>query len=662
VEPSALLQKILHSAAYQQFDLEEHEKCKNYFYGYQETDELALLRKQLHKPTHTPNLMYKYLKTVAGMEEQQRLDILVAADDDNEQDEAVAEALNKKMKEVTRLHDVNSVTAEAWLPQANAGISWVYFGRNTDVLGTPYTCEYVREPEIIFDRRSRKLDLSDCQYIARRKFLEENECIGMFPEHEKLIKRTFASINDWGPIAQADARYASVDIGEYSSHLIRDHERRQIAVFDVFYRKYEKREVIFYPDGRRMVYDSENHSHVKAKMVDGIPTKKVMVKAMRNAWFIGPYMISDEISPHPHDFFPYVLFRGDQEENTGAVFALGRSLIPPQEAYNSAHVQQHYLMEKVTVLIKKGALLGTQNENLEDVQLEAHMADGVIELNNLDDVEIRHHFEQIAHLSQLKQEAVFTMEAASGISNSLTGQLDQNKSGIAQAQQVEQATVTLSDLFANYYYGRMMLGRLILAHIVDDIGSSEETVTIKSETGDVVKEVRLNDKGDDGQMSNYVPMARTRVVLDEIESSRGYRAQNMLMLQNIAPNASDELKPYLTLAALKLSNLPQRHELVRDMQKMIGKGTSEEDQKAMDEAAAEQQKRMTDLEIAEREAVVALNHAKAEAELAKAAETRGEVRNPADIQQEAANDAEIEQRKRDKLSQVRQTLAKRTLG
>ena len=664
MKPSELLKDILHAAAYQQFDMAEHKLCKNYFYGNQETDELAALRAQLQKPTHTPNLFYKYMKTVLGMEEQQRVDIMVAADDDGEEDEAVAEALNKKMAEITRLHDVNDHTAEAWLPMANAGLAWVYWGRNTDPLGLPYDCHYVPSSEIIWDRRCRRKDMTDCQYLARRRYLAENEAIGLFPEHKELIKRTYSSVDDWGPISPStgsSVQFCNVDMGEYAHHMVRDNLRRMVAVFDVFYRAYEEREVLFYEDGRRAVYDPENSMHVAAKMKEGVPTAKRRVPVMRNAWFIGPYLISDEISPHPHSMFPYVLFRGDQEEDSGACFALGRSMIAPQDAYNAAHVQQHYLMEKVTVLVKKGALLGTQNETIDDVQYEAHRADGVIELNQMDDLEIKHHYEQIAHLGEMKHDAKIAMEEASGISNSLTGEHDQNKSGIAQQVQVEQATVTLSDLFGNYYFGRMMLGRLILAHIIDDIGMSEQTVTIKSETGDVKKVIDLNRPGDDGQLTNVVALARTRVVLDDIESSRGYRAQNMLMLQNITPNADDAMKPHLTIAALKLSNIPQRHELVRDLQKMVGKGTTEEEQAEMDQAAADREKQMFDLEVAEREAKIKLDNAKAQEAMARAEAALNPPESPP-ASQEAANDPQSELRKQAKVTQIREALAKRALG
>ena len=103
-----LLESVLHSAAYQQYDRQEHDTCLNYYYGNQETDEIKALREQLQKPTHTPNLFYKYMNTVTGMEEQQRVDIMVAADDDAEEDEEVAEGLNRLMNETCRLHDVNS--------------------------------------------------------------------------------------------------------------------------------------------------------------------------------------------------------------------------------------------------------------------------------------------------------------------------------------------------------------------------------------------------------------------------------------------------------------------------------------------------------------------------------------------------------------------------
>src|SRR5690606_37451981 len=126
------------------------------------------------------------------------------------------------------------------------------------------------------------------------------------------------------------------------------------------------------------------------------------------------------------------------------------------------------------------------------------------------------------------QEAQKMIQDVAGIYSAFLGQEGGAKSGIAIDSLVEQGTTTLAELNDNYRFARQLVGELLLAHIVDDIGEKEHPIRLNVNKPQKTKVIVLNERridGDRTQITNSIVRTKTRVVLSDIANTPGYRQQ-----------------------------------------------------------------------------------------------------------------------------------------
>jgi len=656
--------------AYSSVDAEEHRLCKAHYYGGQRAvpPKLRAWRRSRGISGREVDLFPMQINAVLGQEAQRQVDWIAIADD--ESGEEVAEATNEIVNEIARLHDVNHHCSEAYKWQVINGLGWSYFGRNPNPLGLPYDCHTVPSTEILWDRRCRRLDLEDCEWLARRRYLSKDQAQGLWPEHKRLIEETFSSRGSWGPIVGAamgrTMLEGAVFVGDSG---VADHLYRQgiataedeIAVFDMYYRVTEMRTFLVPPgEALPVEYDEHDSRHVQALFSGQSVPFRGPKRVMRNAWFIGPYLVSDEPSPHPHDMFPYVCYRGYQEEDTGAVYGIGRSMIAPVNAYNDAKTQIYALMDKITVLVGTNTL-ATSGMTLEQIVHEVQKEDGVLEVPEGSKVEIIHHYEHIQRLDALMERSFEELRLVSGVTKTMTGQEQSQKSGVAMQVSVEQTTQSLADMDENYQMARRMKGRLMLAHARHEIGKKERAVSIK-EDGQVVKTVVLNQKNEHGELVNDFRGTRMQIAMADVQTSAGFRAQQHAMFREAAPGAAEPMQPILFEAMIRTSNLPakERDRMLAQIKKVYGTSADPEEQAEIDAQRAEQAQREAELVERERMAKVMLDEARAQHEIAQAkAEMAQGAQAAAEAAGQATSGADEEAEKLELVNEMRRLSAQR---
>jgi len=627
-QPSDALRQLLLTLSYDG-GVDKHGDAEAFAYydGYQETQELKRWRDDRGQQSHMVNLYQQHINAVNGMEIQRQTDWKAVADDDEGED--VAEATNVIINEMSRLHDINDNSQDAVLSMLISGDGWFCFDEGNDPVGMPLDVHWVPNDEIIADtRRSRRLDMGDMEAQARRRFVDKPQAKQLFPGHEDLIDFSFSRHNDWGPlnvhggVQHHTGIWSDVDTRSYGHHLYRNINRDEVAIFEVWYRVYEKVQVLYLNGLEQGVeYDPDDLAHVSA-VLDGFGrVKKESISKMRVAWFIGPHLVEDTPTYLPHQMFKYIRCMGLREQQSGRTHALGRLLKGPQDSFNMALTQFHALQERVTVVLKGDALAGTDT-TAEDVQVEAHKGDGVIEIGMQGDVDIIHHTQQLNELRQTMEIARENMRAATGIGNTFTGMEESQKSGVAMQTAVEQSVTSLAKLTMNIMFFRKMIGRHLLAHAIKRYGSTEVSIPIKTESGEERKVITLNATDETGKVTNSLRHARMQIAMADVQTSAGFRAQNHLTLQQAAQSAPEVIQPELYIGMLENSTIPKRQELIQSIKTKLNVGTSEEERKAIQESAAEQQQAEREMEMAEREAEVEFKRSQTELNIAKAEEAR----------------------------------------
>lgn len=610
----AELEKMLDEIDHQPKWRPEADRAADYYDGNQLEPEIAAELKERGQPDFIQNLIAPAVDGMLGAEEKTRTDwqVISARDDDNTE---VAEALSQKLLEAERVTMADRACSDAYAGQVKTGLGWVEVNRNSDKFKYKYRVNYVHRREIWWDWQAKKPDLSDARWLLRRKWLDKDELTAHFPQHKDLIENIangWAGHDDHGMYNALGASHPLLNAytEQYQSQLDVedwwDSERKRAMTYEVYYRVWDRKDIITTEDGQAFLFNRKNPAHIAA-----VANGEVEIcldhpyQKMRMAYFIGPHRIADMDSPHPHNHFPYVPFWGFREDRTGAPYGIIRRMMPAQDEINNRRRKLTFLLNKINVIKDEDALLNMSDSRMMD---ELYKGDGVVNLNpsrqNRDANAFRIEYGSNISDQQFRvmQDARSLIQETAGLYDSYLGKESGATSGVAINSLVEQSNTTTGELNGNYRFARQLVGELLLAYIIDDIGNKEMQVKVKGQgAGQKSKVVTLNKREvQDGQVvdiTNRVALAKTLVIVADITSSPGYRQQVANSLMTMVSNMPPDYQPALIDMVIEMLDLPtaKREELVKRVRSMNGQqdpeSMSPEEQQAM------QQKQQTQMQI-----------------------------------------------------------------
>lgn len=596
---------------------EDCDVCASYYDADgQVSEEDRKTAKLFNRPVTVGNLVKPAINAMLGNEARQRVGWMVAADDD-EIDGEVAEALNAEFSDIIRLTDVDYAISEAYASQCKAGLGWVEVENNPDKLGQPYLVSEVHRDEVYWDMRSAKPDLSDAEWIARRRFMSPDWAKRILPEAEKIIDAVAGGWEDYqiGGMAAGDTG-AAVSVADASApdmekerdvwySVSRDHvekliqtDRKRIAVYRVMYRTIDTATVIETPEGRYEAFDLEDENHVELAVAEPWRVSKTKTTKIRQKWFVGPHEVRDEPSPYPHNYFNLVPFFGYRTDRTRTPRPPVYDMIGPQDNYNAAGREILHILKNRRIYAAEGATDMTD----EELQDETYRRDGVIRGKEGkqwgSDIVVEREWAELDRLINMQDRYEHQIRAFTGIYHTFGGQQEgSQKSGVAIANLSELASNSLAELNANYSYGRLQVGRLLLAMEVHRRGKQTRRVRVNAGPGLPAKTLYLNKPGDNG-LINDVRRARCHLVLRDIASSSGYRQQQHQQYADLYQASAPTVQEFLLPLILDTSDVPNKDIWLESWRQKYGPaGSPEEAQQARaQQAQAMQEEREIELD------------------------------------------------------------------
>ncbi|RLB91840.1 MAG: hypothetical protein DRH10_00910 [Deltaproteobacteria bacterium] len=541
------------------------------------------------------NLMASAMDAVTGYEAKHRVDWMITAADERHDD--MAEALNQELNDAMRLSDANHACSEAYESQAGVGIGWVHVTRNPDPLAaSSLLIEDVHRDEMFWDMLARSEDLRrDCRWVARRKFFDKDEAkVFLGKKHHELIDFTFSDYQtiDIGEGSQA-ADWLSEMI-EYTDpiELIMDNNsaRKRVAIYEVHYKVFEKRDLLIVQNGSVMVFNPGNNIHLEMLATgNGYVQKKIPINVVRVAWFLGPYLIYDGPSNAPHNQFPYIPFFGPREDATNAPTGLLERMMGPQEQYNRAVLEIQRILRSRRVEKDIDAVPDMSDQQ---VVFEINRTDGVINLKPNRKFAVIREWDKLQALEGICNRSRDEINAASGIYQTFQGQTEAKQSGIAVESIAELGAQTLGKINANYQLSRKFVGDLVFSYLVEDIGVQRRVVNVKQGIGQQKKQVVLNDGP-----NNMIQMMRAQVALQEVHTSAGYKQHTHQRLSGIMEQMPDDFKTILLPFWLESSELPNKEQAIKLVNKKLGYEEDEQRRQLLEEQQAQDEKQQRELEL-----------------------------------------------------------------
>lgn len=205
-----------------------------------------------------------------------------------------------------------------------------------------------RSPFDIYpDPEGRKYDLSDSNWVCDAEWVNKSDLISTFPEQKELIE---------GVTAMYDAD--EDDRGDRTYWY--DNTTSKVRLV-------------------RMWYRTTDH---KDKQTDWGETRKVRVKQIRVASYLGDLVLEDVESPYEHGFLPYMWFMPDWDGEGDIPRGIVRDLKDPQREINKRRSQLLHLLNTMANrgwFVQEGSL---SPEELRKMELMGSTPGIVVKYNN----------------------------------------------------------------------------------------------------------------------------------------------------------------------------------------------------------------------------------------------------------------------------------------
>ena len=553
------------------------DKEADYVDGNQLDSELLKRMKATGVPPAKENVIGPAIAAVCGYEAKTRTDWRITPDGDPEGQD-VADALNYRLNQAERFSKADQAMSEAFRPQVAVGLGWVEVARNSNPLEYKNRCRYIHRNEIHWDMRSSEKDLSDARWLVRERFINKERAARAFEEHAALI-------NDAQSVSGMGGYGGYVTEGGVSTGLQSEadgnrawttreqawyrHESDEVCLVELWYRRWVNIVLLKMRGGRVVEFDGANPGHQAAVLSKQGTLERSTVARLRRSYWMGPHCLHDSASPYPHPHFPYVPFWGYREDMTRVPFGLARDMIFPQDNLNSSIAKLRWGMASVRTERTKGAVAMTDEQFRR--QIARPDADIVLNANEMSQpgarFEVKRDFQLNNQQFQMMADSRAALQRVGSISAAFQGQGGSATSGIQEQTQVEQSQVSIADLMDNFKEGRAMVGELLMAMEIEDLGQEREVIVIEGDTINPARTVVLNDAvQDEGGMTylaNDVQRTRLKVALSDVPSSSSFRAQQLSALSEAVKSLPEQMQQVVMPFMLDLMDLPRKEEIIK---------------------------------------------------------------------------------------------------
>lgn len=575
------------------------DKEMDYADGKQLDSDLLKRMQSIGIPPAVENLIGPALRAIEGYELETRTDWRVTPNGEpGGQD--VADALNYKLNQAERLSKADRACSEAFRPMIGCGLGWVEVKREQDPLKYPYRCIAVNRNEIHWDMKAQETDLSDARWLRRMRWIHPERLKLAFSDHKELIETIGRHGTSWwqddsyldgGKSTGLNNAWGEAQSWTLSERFWFDPSSKEVNLAEVWYRRWVEQVMLRYKDGRIVEFDESNTAHIFAITQGYAVPERAHVSKVRRSYWMGPHCLFDGPTPYAHPYFPYAPFFGFREDNTGIPYGFVRDMKYCQDLVNSTQAKLRWGMSSVRVTATKGATPMTRAQVLQQIA----RPDAYVELNRShmsqtgSRFEVERDFELNQYQFQLLNDSRQAIERSSAITSGFQGKQGTATSGRQEQLQIDQSNQALRKIVDNFKEGRTLIGEMLVSMIVEDLGSEEEVVVIEGDAITAERRVHINKPETDelgySYLSNDVQRTRIKVILEDVPSTSGFRAQQLAALSEVTKslpaNIQQPILPYL----IALTDTPFKRDIIQAIRDAANMPTEDEIEQRIKDAA-----------------------------------------------------------------------------
>ena len=458
------------------------------------------------------------------------------------------------------------------------GVGWYKVGLEFDFLEPEIKISYRSNNDIILDRRCRRVDMKDAKRLWENVWVEVEDLIELYPEHEQEIKNSLAtsqeSFLDGSSVPgrqslgddYADSGNVTADSNDFEVFL--DPKRKRVRLINVWERVQKRIEFAFHPaldgavveltkfdkqelaDFKKIYPDAQHFARIKWEINSGI--------------FIFNKILEDKQNVRPHDSegkFPFARALGKTEHDTNMPYGIIKQYIDAQKEYNKRRSKLLHKTNTNRITMEEGVVL-----DIERTRTEAARPDGVVvykagrqfSIDNADPSQSE------VFMLQLAQSEI----EAAGIAKEFVGQEDKTLSGKAiQLRQVN------ADKMLRAYYASLRAARRdafgIVLEEAQQFWTSEKLIKITDDpnAGSIILNQRvINDLTGETEIVNNLRLGKYDIKIDEDLETPNQRQEDFMALSNLSQAIIQSGQPFPIEMLIQASDLPGKQNLIANIQ------------------------------------------------------------------------------------------------
>jgi hypothetical protein len=595
------------------------------------------------------NIIHPTIQWVVGTERRTRIDWKVLAR--GSEDVGAAEAKTSLLKYAADANNAGWERSAAFKDAVRVGVGWTEEFLRTDALEEELGIRHQAWQEMWWDPFARQLNMQDCRWIDRNKYIDLDYAIAMFPEHADALRGAAVQFAQ----AEEDA-YDDWDLpGVFQQQSRPDDGRRRflgvtgnttrwrmrVRIHETWFKrpKVEKRVrslVQDYADLNGQVFDPEQpmpEEIAKAKERGVISLVDSLTDTMWQAFWIPGTLLGLKRSPYRHNRFPFTPIWCYRRHRDGMPYGLIRMVRDPQEDYNKRRGKALFAMSTHRVLFEEDAF----NEDDEDEGLEqATMPNGQVRLRagGLNKVKIDTMSDVAKGHLELAEQSKTQILETSGVTRDNLGQDSSAASGKAILAKQQQGAVVTAEVFDNYRLAIQLSGQKMVS-IIEQYVTLPKQIRILGPHGNpeflMINEPVFDPATGEVWFENDVTRGMADFIVDQQDYRETARMAMAEQLFEMVGRLPPEMAIQLMDLPLELSDIPNKAEFIRRVRMMNGMEPAPEDPNAAADQAAQQQAQQRQQQLADELAAAKIEKERAGAEnlRAQAASKRVEGRGKA---------------------------------
>ncbi len=551
-----------------------------------------------------------------------------------EQGVQLADIKTKLLKYVSDVNKVQFARSRAFADAIKVGVGWLDDGVRDDETQDALYSKYESWRYVIWDSRSRELDLGDeTRYIFRWRWVDLDVALAMFPDRQQQIQqaawqgpRTMLGSEDSEDMNEGllygEQMVATATLDERAGVLfaagtapIGGTRRLRVRLIECQYRKPTKSQVVKGGTFHGAHYHESDTALVEAVQREGASVVDKITMRVHFAVFTEAAMLAWGPSRYRHNRFtltPVWAYKRDRDQMP---YGLIRRLKDIQEDMNKRASKALFLLNTNQLVADEGAV-----EDLDVARDELDRPDGVILKKPGKDFEIRRDQGQATGQIDMMTMDAQAIQRHSGVSNENLGRQTNAQSGVAIEARQTAGSIVTTELFDNLRFATQIQGEKQLS-LIEQYYTQQQVVRLAGRAAGQIEWLKVNQPQLQPDGSWRWLNDITAEAADFVVSDQDYAGTMRQVMFDTLAQMAQRLPPEVSLRvltiALQYSDLPNNDDIAREIRQITGEQdpnaqlTPEQQQQLAQQQAQAQQQQQEALMLQRQTAIAALQEQQA---------------------------------------------------